>query len=237
MPTRVDISPDLSQSLPDLVPTFRGLSLFIEGLIAGYGIAIPVGAVAILIVNMGMRCGFTIGFSAGAGAAAADVFYALAAVVTGTALTGLLTPIAPLIRLFSGLLLLAMGIWGLWRGLKQTYGDNNTVEVCGTLRMFGQFLGLTIVNPLTIVYFAALILGNGPTALTLMDRTTFIMGVGIASLSWQTLLAGIGTVGHHRLSPGFQVVAIIIGNVVVILLGLRILLVVSGLSFETPPWS
>jgi len=202
--------------------------LFIEGLIAGYGIAIPVGAVAILIVNMGMHRGFTIGFSAGAGTAAADIFYALIAVVTGTALADLLTPIAPWLRLFSGLLLLTMGIWGLWKGLKQTNEDNKTAGGCGALRMFAQFLGLTIVNPLTIVYFTALILGSGPAAPTLMDRTAFIMGVGIASLSWQTLLAGIGAVGHHRLSPGFQVVAIIFGNVVVILLGLRILLAVSG---------
>ncbi len=203
------------------------MSLFIEGLIAGYGIAIPVGAVAILIVNMAMRCGFKIGFSAGAGAAAADVIYATIAVVTGTILVGLLAPIAPWLPIFSGLLLLGMGIWGLWKGLKHANRDSKTAEVCGAVRMFGQFLGITIVNPLTIVYFAALILGSGPTALTLMDRTVFIMGVGIASLSWQTLLAGIGTAGHHQLSPRFQVFAIIFGNVVVILLGLRILVTLS----------
>ncbi len=39
---------------------------FVEGLIAGYGIAIPVGAIAILIVEMGLRCGFRVGFMAGA---------------------------------------------------------------------------------------------------------------------------------------------------------------------------
>ena len=60
-----------------------------------------------------------------------------------------------------------------------------------------------------------------------MDRTAFILGVGIASLSWQTLLVWIGTVGHHHLSPRFQVFAIIFGNVVVLLLGLRILVRVS----------
>jgi len=38
------------------------VTAFIEGLIAGYGIAIPVGAIAILIVEMGLRCGFRIGF-------------------------------------------------------------------------------------------------------------------------------------------------------------------------------
>jgi len=203
------------------------LSLFVEGLIAGYGIAIPVGAVAILIVNMGMRCGFKIGFSAGAGAATADIIYAIVAVVTGTALVSLFTPIAFWLRFFSGLLLLGMGIWGLWKGLKHANRDSKTAEVCGALRMFGQFLGITIVNPLTIVYFAALILGSGPTALTLTNRVAFIAGVGIASLSWQTLLAWLGSIGRQRLSPRFRVFAIIIGNVVVILLGLRILVMLS----------
>lgn len=199
------------------------MSLFIEGLIAGYGIAIPVGGVAVLIINMGMRCGFKIGFSAGAGAATADVIYAIIAVVAGTALADLLVTIAPWLRFFSGLLLFGMGVWGLWKGLKHANRDSKTAEVCGPVQMFGQFLGITIVNPLTIVYFVALILGSSSTALTLTDRTTYIWGVGIASLSWQTLLAAIGAIGHHQLSPRFQVSAIIFGNVVVILLGLRIL--------------
>jgi arginine exporter protein ArgO len=203
------------------------MSSFIEGLIAGYGIAIPVGAVAVLIINMGMRCGLKIGFSAGAGAATADVIYAIIAVVAGTALADLLVPIAPWLRFFSGLILLGMGVWGLWKGLKHANRNNKTAEICGPVRMFGQFLGITIVNPLTIVYFVALILGSSSTALTLADRTTFIMGVGIASLSWQTLLAGIGAIGHKQLSPRFQVVAIIFGNIVVILLGLRILVNIS----------
>ncbi len=203
------------------------MSLFIEGLIAGYGIAMPVGAVAILIVNMGMRCGFKIGFSAGAGAATADIIYAIIAVVTGTALVSLLTPIALWLRIISGLLLLGMGIWGLWKGLKRANKNRQTAEICGATRMFGQFLGITIVNPLTIVYFAALILGSSPTALTLTNRVAFIAGVGVASLSWQTLLAWLGSIGRQRLSPHFQVFAIIIGNVVVILLGLRILVILS----------
>ncbi len=38
-----------------------------EGVLAGYGIAIPVGAIAILIIEMGLRRGFRLGFMAGAG--------------------------------------------------------------------------------------------------------------------------------------------------------------------------
>lgn len=65
---------------------------FIEGLIAGYGIAIPVGAIAILIVEMGLRCGFKVGFMAGAGAATADLLYASLATLAGAVIIGWLEP-------------------------------------------------------------------------------------------------------------------------------------------------
>ena len=45
------------------------MTAFWEGVLAGYGIAIPVGAIAILIVDLGLRRGFQPAFMAGAGAA------------------------------------------------------------------------------------------------------------------------------------------------------------------------
>ena len=65
----------------------NGMTAFLEGLAAGYGIAIPVGAVAILIVNTALSGGFRLGFMAGAGAATADLLYAGVAVLAGVALS------------------------------------------------------------------------------------------------------------------------------------------------------
>ncbi len=55
------------------------LSALVDGLLAGYGIAIPVGAVSILIANTAIRYGFGVGWAAGAGAATADLLYAVLA--------------------------------------------------------------------------------------------------------------------------------------------------------------
>ena len=52
----------------------------------------------------------------------------------------------------------------------------------------------------------------------------FVAGAGVASLSWQTLLAGVGSLGHRRLSPRIQMLSSVIGNLVVIGFGARILL-------------
>jgi hypothetical protein len=93
-------------------------SSFFEGLVAGYGIAIPVGAVAILIVNTALARGFSAGFMAGAGAATADLLYAALAAIAGVALSTALAPLATATRLIGGAALVALGMWGMGRSLR-----------------------------------------------------------------------------------------------------------------------
>lgn len=51
----------------------------VAGLIAGYGIAVPVGAVGAYLVSLSARTSLRIGSSAALGVATADGIYALAA--------------------------------------------------------------------------------------------------------------------------------------------------------------
>jgi threonine/homoserine/homoserine lactone efflux protein len=201
------------------------MSPFVEGILAGYGVAVPVGAVAILIVNTSIRCGFTIGFMAGAGAATADLLYAILASVAGTALTAFPEPVASPLRMLGGLVLIGLASWGLWKGLKRRNEPEKTAEARAPLMMYAQFVGITIINPLTVVYFTAFILGRGPSAYqySLMANLLFVLGVVLASLSWQTLLAALGGVAGSRLSRRFRLLATILGNLLVFALGARIL--------------
>jgi arginine exporter protein ArgO len=201
------------------------MSPFVEGILAGYGVAVPVGAVAILIVNTSIRCGFTIGFMAGAGAATADLLYAILASVAGVALTAFLEPVASPLRMLGGLVLIGLASWGLWKGLKRRNEPEKTAEARAPLMMYAQFVGITIINPLTVVYFTAFILGRGPSAYqySLMANLLFVLGVVLASLSWQTLLAALGGVAGSRLSSRFRLLATILGNLLVFALGARIL--------------
>ena len=200
------------------------MSAFVEGLIAGYGIAIPVGAIAILIVNTSLQCGFRVGFAAGAGAATVDLIFATLAVVAGAAIVTILEPIAVELRLISGLVLIALAVYGLWRGLKRTNSKKDALVKCSALKTYTQFVLITLINPLTVVYFTALILGRGSYAsMTLPDQIVFVIGAGLASLSWQTLLAVLGGLGRERLSPRFQYIAVILGNLIILSLGVVIL--------------
>ena len=71
---------------------------------------------------------------------------------------------------------------------------------------------------------ATLFLGMDPNQETAwIDKGAFIIGAAVASLSWQTLLAGLGGLGKEHLSERFQRLAVIAGNLIILLLGLLIL--------------
>jgi arginine exporter protein ArgO len=201
------------------------MTAFMEGALAGYGIAIPVGAIAVLIVDVGLRLGYLPGFLAGAGAATADLLYAILAVVAGELLASTLKQHAPTLRFASAFVLLTIGFLGLWRAAKRSaQGISPQTLKRGRGQIYVQFLGLTLINPLTVVYFSALILGGTlGDGVALLDRAAFVAGAGLASLSWQTLLAGIGAFAGAKLPARFKVLTSFLGNLVVIGFGLRIL--------------
>ncbi len=65
-----------------------------------------------------------------------------------------------------------------------------------------KFFVLTALNPFTIVYFTALIAGNGSQwDYTWQDMVFFVIGAGLASLSWQILLVYLGCYRQALLLP------------------------------------
>ena len=206
-----------------------GMEAFLTGVLAGYGIAIPVGAIAILIVEVGIRCGFRCSLAAGAGAASADLFYAGLAVVGGVGLASAVSSIQDPLRIVSAVVLIAIALAGLWRARRPPPNSQpadfvfpGRRELAGT---YARFLGLTIINPATVVYFAAFVIGLGiANDMTPAQGVLFVVGAFAASLSWQTLLAGVGAFAGHRLSQGAQTTAIVAGNLLILTLAVYILL-------------
>ena len=56
----------------------------------------------------------------------------------------------------------------------------------------------------------------------------FVIGAWLASLSWQIFLATVGALARKRLSPRFQMLTSVAGNLIVIGLGVRVLVEVAG---------
>lgn len=202
------------------------MSSLFEGLIAGYGIAIPVGAVTVLIVNTAMRSGLAVGFAAGAGAATADTLYAALAALAGFIIAPALQPYSGALGVVGGLLLISIAAAGLWKGLRAHSRPPRNGGPYPLLRTYLQFVAITAVNPLTIVYFTALILGRNPASGNdfWSANLLFVVGAGAASLSWQTFLAAVGSLAGSHLTPRFRLAATIVGNLIVLGLGARLVL-------------
>jgi threonine/homoserine/homoserine lactone efflux protein len=202
------------------------LTSLVAGALAGWAIAIPVGAIAVLIVEIGIRRGFRLAAAAGAGAASADGIYAALAVIGGTALAAVLEPLERPLRVVAIGALLLIGIRGLLlMAIASRRVPGSATLPTQAVPTYLRFLGLTLLNPQTVVYFAALILalpevGRGPG-----ERAAFVAGAFLASLSWQTALAVVSAIAHHRLSPRFQVAVSLLGNLVIC--GFAVLLAVD----------
>lgn len=201
------------------------MEAFGAGVVAGYGIAIPVGAIAVLIVEVGIRCGFRCAFFAGAGAATADLIYAALAVIGGAALAGLVQSVDQPLRILSAAVLIAIAVIGLRRARQAPIATSAAMpdrrELAGT---YARFLGLTIINPATVVYFAAVIIGLGvANDMTAAQGLAFVLGAFLASLSWQSLLAAVGGFAGGRLSARAQTVAVVAGNLVILAFAVVIL--------------
>jgi threonine/homoserine/homoserine lactone efflux protein len=197
---------------------------FFAGAIAGYGVAIPVGAIAVLIIDAGLRRGARVGLAAGAGTATADGVYAALAALAGAAIAQAIQPYVVELRWVSVAVLVAIAARGL---LALRHEAGVAASGAGTARTDGpsagevrrtylRFLGLTIVNPATVVYFAALVLGLPSIGEGSLDRIAFVLGALLASLSWQSFIALSGAVAHARLPPEARLWTSLVGNLIVL---------------------
>lgn len=199
---------------------------FLTGIAAGYGIAIPVGAIAVLIIDAGLRNGFPSAFFAGAGAATADLLYSTLAVVGGVALSEAVGSVGDGFRVASAVVLILIAIQG-FRRVRAGRGEaaeRTILERRELGQTYLRFVALTVINPTTIVYFAAVIVGLGVAdEFTPAQGALFVAGAFLASFSWQTTLALVGSVAGQRLGSRTRIVAAVLGNLVVIALAVVIL--------------
>ncbi|HEV2755045.1 MAG TPA: LysE family transporter [Actinomycetota bacterium] len=202
------------------------MDAFWEGALAGYGIAIPVGVIAVLLVDLAMRRGFVAAAAAGAGVATADLVYALVAVLVGAAVAETVEPYEDTLRIVSAVVLLGVAAYLLRGALRRRdpAAPAPKIATAGVVATYLRFLGLTILNPATITYFVALILGLDRGDASAADKVLFVTAAFLASLSWQVSLAGLGAFLHKRLPENARAIFGTIGAVVIAGFALRLLL-------------
>lgn len=194
------------------------------GVAAGLGVALPLGAVGVLLLQEALTRGWSTASAAATGVALVDGGYAVLAVSAGAAVTAALTGHERAVRLVGAAVLAGLavhGALGLRRSVSRSPGrrpdegsETAPDGVPGTVRdgvpgrreraaVLVRFVLLTAANPTTAVYFTVLAAGlTASTTLDLADRgraTAFVLGILLGSWAWQLVLAAAGTVAGRRL--------------------------------------
>ena len=193
---------------------------FLAGVVAGYGVAVPVGAIGALIAGLSARTSLRVGAAAGMGAATADGIYALLAVAGGAAIAGLIAPIATPLRWVAAAVLLGLPAMTAWGALRKAGSAARPERPTTPLRAYLGILGLTLLNPATVVYFAALVLGRGGEG----GGFWFVLGAFLASASWQLLIAGGGSlVGRLLTGERGRLITALVSSAVIAILAITLL--------------
>ena len=197
-------------------------SALLVGILAGLAVAMPVGPVGVLLLRTGLVDGIRVAVVAACGVATVDLAYAVVAVAVGAPVSRVVGEHAALVRGVSAAVLVAVGVIGLVASTRSPAPDPaGGASTRG--RTYVRFVGLTAVNPMTAVTFTALAVGLTARVGTGVSVAAFVVGVGVASLAWQLLLAVTSGLLGLRLPPAARTGVSVAGSVMVVLAGVALL--------------
>lgn len=211
----------------------------ISGLIAGYALAIPLGAIAVLLIREGVIRGFARGWIAAAGASTVDIIYSTLAITIGAIAAPIIVAISPWPGVIGGLVLICIAVIGLVNGFKSNEASGETktynkgaIDKAGMFQRYSTFVGLTALNPATLLYFAAIMAGLTQIITNFWDALAFVVGVGAATFSWALVLVATGAVLRMRASVRAQHITVLVGNIIIALLGITLIVAAFAGAFN-----
>lgn len=198
------------------------LTAALTGALVGLGLAVPLGAIGVLLVTEGAERGVRAALPAAAAVATVDLAYCLVALTVGAALAPALTVLSPWPSIAGGLLLITLGARGL---LLHLHRSPRVATAPLGPRRFALFAALTDVNPATLLYFLATITGH-PALVTTSTPTTaaFALSAATASLAWNTALTAIGALLRRTAGPLLRTALPLVGHSLVAALGTALIL-------------
>ncbi|MBF4994559.1 LysE family transporter [Arthrobacter gandavensis] len=189
------------------------------GAAAGFGLAAPLGAVAVLLLREGLAAGFRRAAPAAAAVALVDAGYCALAVTAGSAAAPVIASWGPAPSAAGGLALMALGLGGLLRARPGDSARHDPAAASRSRRRFALFMALTAANPVTLLYFTALATGLSGLVAAPGAAAAFVAGTGAASGAWQLGLVLAGATLKGRVTPAVQRGLSRAGNCTVAVLG------------------
>lgn len=196
------------------------LIIFIKGLIIGFSISMPVGAIGIICIKKSLHQGFQSGMIAGLGAAVADSFYGFAAGFGLTFITSFIRDHISWVKLIGGMILMYVG-YRIYTA--KTEKISTKKDRTNNFRTFVSTLMLTLTNPMTVLAFLAIFAGLG---LSFSDNGNYfqvsflILGIFAGAFSWWLCLSGLVSVLRKKITDKTLVYINHISGAVIILFGI-----------------
>lgn len=202
--------------------------LFTIGFLAGLALAIPVGPMAIMLVNTTISRGLRHGVVGALGMASVDGLYALAVFVIGGVIAAALASLKMVLGLVGASILLVLGLQTLIRNLRLigTPELQASANLTGgsVVKTFGTFVAATVVNPPTALYFLAIApnVANLGFSLSIETAAVFAVSVLIGSLIWQEALVFAGLLIRGITTNAFRAWLGAVGGLLIVALAFSI---------------
>ncbi|MEN9707308.1 MAG: hypothetical protein RIS31_874 [Actinomycetota bacterium] len=202
--------------------------LFVIGFMAGLALAIPVGPMAIMLVNTTISRGLRHGVVGALGMASVDATYALAVFVIGGLIAAALASLKLVFGLVGAAILLALGIQTAYKNLKLLRSaanlDGKTAEAGSVGKTFGTFVAATVVNAPTALYFLAIApnVANMGYAINFANVSIFVVSVFVGSLIWQEGLVFTGLAIRGITTNRFRAWIGFVGGILIVALAISI---------------
>ena len=195
----------------------------LAGALAGLAVAMPVGAIGAYLLGLAARERFSVAAAAAAGVASVDGAYALVASLGGAGLRSLLQRTSAALTVAAALVLLGLAILTLHRAIRRYRTVAPPISPAGRLasplRAYAALVGLTAVNPATVITFSAVVLGRPleNAGVSWLAIGAFTLGAFAASAAWQLLLVGGGSLVGRLLAGRRGQLGIAVGSALLML--------------------
>lgn len=174
------------------------ITLFLQSLLIGFVVAIPVGPAGALCIDQSLRGGIRIGVAAGIGAALADATFGFISCFGCPSYLSNFSNTS-FFRIITGLIVIFIGIKNLKTTAISIRPQSSVTQIRSAT--ITTFL-LTISNPATILSFAGIFLMLGITTEESTWKTASLLSIGIfiGSTMWGLFLSVLANCLKKRLN-------------------------------------
>jgi threonine/homoserine/homoserine lactone efflux protein len=196
------------------------IALLPRGLVIGFSVAAPLGPIGLLCIQRTLDSGRAAGFVSGLGAATADAIYGSIAAFGLTFISTTLLAHSDWIQVGGGLFLCYLGLRYVTKAPPSKM-KSVAPRMAGAGRYVSTLL-LTLANPVTIVFFAAIFAGIGAAApgSDYASSALLVAGVYLGSVAWWLVLSFSVHAFRERFTSSKMLWVNRVSGVVIMLFGL-----------------